>query len=209
MGKAKRHPLVYLLLSIGIVGTNAIGEERVSEEVMRADRALQQRIAELYRDGRNDYHAGNLTAAERELGECFSLYQQSLPYLLHPEKVAKVAGECEQTLRRVRSLQEFEAKAGGWRKRLQVLAFAQFEIRDADLSATMDYFQQRVGKAFGHTPPNFLYRLAPDKLKSKLTLELRNVTALEVLAAIESQMRIETKFEPHALVFVEAEEVEK
>lgn len=184
-------------------------DARVSAAVMAADQALQLRITELYRDGRNNFHARNYTEAEKELQDCLSLYQQSRQHLLEPEKLATIAKECERILQQTRELKKFRAVAGRWRQRLEVLSFSEFEIKEADLESTMEYFRKRAGEAFAGQPPNFLFRISPEKLQSKFTLQLRDVTALQVLNAIESQMRIEAKFEEHAIIFEDLVEVEK
>lgn len=183
----------------------SVEDAKVSLKVEEAERALQTRLITLFRDGRNAYHSGDLIAAEKHLNECFSLWQLSQEHLSKPKSLAHLIKECEATLVKVRGRQQFEAKVSGWPARLKALMLPQFEIRDADLGSTIQYFQQRVGQAFGETPPNVIFRVGADKIKTRLTLELKNVTAWDALLAIQNRMRVETKFEPHAMILVNAE----
>jgi len=211
--RVSRHALLALAAASGFPADCARAQESggssdTAARIAGAEEALADEIRNLFRDAHAQYRMKNHAEAERLFADCYALYQASKEHLSAPEKLAPMVRECERYFETLAVIRKREAMIGKWQARLTAQRLNSFSVKDTGLSETLEYYRQRVAKAFGEEPPNFVFQGEKSKLARTVTLDLQDVSALVVLNELAQQVGWEVRFERAAIVFAEKAKVQ-
>jgi len=177
-------------------------------KIAGAERALADEIRNLFQEAHAQYRMKNHAEAERLFSDCYALYQASKEHLSAPEKLTPMVRECERYFETLAMIRKRDAAIGKWQARLTAQRLNSFSVKDTGLAETLEYYRQRVAKAFGEQPPNFVFQGERSKLSRTVTLDLQEVSALVVLHELARQVGWEVRFERTAIVFAETAKVQ-
>lgn len=192
-------------LALGLVPCLTWAQTEVSADVrvVEAERELAGEIRRLYLKAQVRYRMKDYAGAERLFGDCYALYQASRKHFSDPTDLATLSGECERHMQDLAFLRQREALSGGWKARLTALRLDRFAVHDAELGATLEYFRQRVAKSMNLEPPNFVFADGTPKASQRVTLDMEDVNAIDVLTLLAEAAGWEVRFEKRAIVFAQ------
>lgn len=200
-----RRLVTAFVFSLGLAPylTPAQAEVSADLRVEEAERELAEEIRRLYLKAHVRYRMKDYAGAERFFGDCYALYQASREHFSGSSDLAALSGECERHMQDLAILRRREAISGGWKARLTALRLNRFTVHDAELGATLEYFRQRVAKSMNQDPPNFVFADGTPKASQRVTMDLEDVNAIDVLTLLADTAGWEVRFEKRAIVFAQ------
>lgn len=202
-----------MVLSVGLLVVSVCSAEEsavseTDERITEAEQELAEEIRRVYAQAHLKFRMKSHAEAERLFRDCYALYQASVEHLSDPEDLAPMVKDCERHLEDLSFLRKREAAAGGWQARLKVLRLKQFRVSDAELGKTLEYFRQRVAETMRADPPDFVFLAGIPNVRQRVTLDLEDVNAIDILQELAQRAGWEVRFEKQAIVFAETAKVQ-
>ena len=145
-------------------------------------------FAELYKQGVEDYKAGNYKEAVQKLGTVAKRYPRNakVQYYLRNAKMRALAAGPKNTMERD----------------LRSLVVQHVEFEDADLNTVFAYLSQKAEEmSDGRIKPNFIYQgSAEDRAQANITLKLSNVPMTDIIRYVGEITRTRFKYDAYAIM---------